>query len=788
MTNNSSDRSQRRDRHSSNDTVAARKARQKSKGGTKRDIIARIKSLYATFFIIGIVVVVRLVWVTWFSPAVKHNSGVMEEGIYRTRNIEAHHGAILSRDGEPLAISSLRYDVVLDFRSEGMREADSMAYITNVDSLSRLLARHFSKEDAALHGYDYISAEEYRRRLINKHNEARDRGYRVMPRIVTVDEWNMMQRTFPIFDGNMGYVFNAIPEEKRLYPSGDLARQVIGRHDTLVVNNKKVAGTGIELVYHNELNGKDGRVKEQRIAHGFWTSVRDPKNRPVENGCNVITTIDAGLQRLAHERLDTMLRRQHASFGVAMVMEVATGNMLCMVSLGTAAERGTTYSERANNHAVNTKMCPGSTMKLATAMALLEIGGYTLDTEVNTEHSRPRHPVRIGAARVEDSHDASEGNDDGNVTLKDAFAHSSNVYFAKAVYEGFKDKPEEYTNFLAKLGFTGDVGLSKYGEPKGAMKLAGTPAWNTDGSTQSRLPRLAYGYELEVPPIHMLAFYNGVANDGKMVAPRLVECIERDGEVIRRMPVVTLINKMCSNKTLAQLDTCLAAASLRTGSKFRDLEIPFGCKTGTAQVWSTFVSQSTVDHYHMRNGLTPSDDNYYYGSIICTMPQERPKYTIMVAVCKQKTSTHPTYYGIDLAGPVAADIMEYIYDNDPSLHATIESPETPYSPTTIKAGDTKYVTEVSRALTPKTTNKSEGGKWSRAAIDDTGHSTLTAVNITEGLVPDVRGMGLTDALYLLESAGMRVTHTGSGRVKTQSILAGTKITAKTMNIELTLGR
>lgn len=788
MTNNTTDRSQRRDRHSSNDTVAARKARQKSKGGTKRDIISRIKSLYAAFFIIGIIVVVRLVWVIWFSPSVKHNSEVMLEGIYRTKNIKAHHGAILSRDGEPLAISSLRYDVVLDFRSQGMLEVDSMAYIINADSLSRMLARHFDAQDAALNGYDYITAEEYRRRLITKHNEARDRGYRIMPRTVTVDEWNTMRRTFPIFNGEIGHVFNPIAEEKRLYPSGDLARQIIGRNDTLIVGNRKVAGSGIEIVYFDELNGRDGRAKEQWIAHGFWTSVSDPENRPVENGCNVITTIDAGLQRLAHERLDTMLRRQHASFGVAMVMEVATGNMLCMVSLGTAAERGTTYSERANNHAINTKMCPGSTMKLATAMALLEIGDYTLDTKVNTEHSRPRHAVRIGAARVEDSHDVAGEDSDGNISLKDAFAHSSNVYFAKAVYERFKDNPKEYTDFLVKLGFTGDIGLAAYGEPKGAMKLAGTPEWNTDGSTQSRLPRLAYGYELEVPPIHMLTFYNGVANEGKMVAPRLVERIERDGEVVRRTPVVTLIDKMCSNKTLAGLDTCLAAASLRTGSKFRDLTIPFGCKTGTAQVWSTFVSQSTIDHYHMRNGLTPKDDNYYYGSIICTMPQERPKYTIMVAVCKQKTTTHSSYYGIDLAGPVAADMMEYIYDNDPSLHATIEPPTTPYSPTNIKAGETEYVEHISRTLTPKTTDKSEGSAWSRATIDDTGHSTITSINISEGVVPDVRGMGLTDALYLLESAGMQVTHTGTGRVRSQSLAPGTKITSRTMDIELTLGR
>lgn len=764
-------------------------SKQAKRGNAKRDIISRVKSLYAAFILIALIVVARLVWVIWISPSVRHNDEVMDEGIYRYSTIEAHHGTIFSRDGEPLAISSRRHDVIIDFRSQGMREVDPEVYQNNVDSLSQLLAAYFDKEDAAKHNYEYIPAEEYRRRLIQKREEARDRGYRIMPRIITTDEWEMMRRSYPIFNGNLGYVLDDNPVQMRLYPSDDVARQTIGRHDTLVVNGKKVPGTGLELMYYDEINGEDGVSKEQWIAHGFWARVSDEHNRPAVDGCDIVTTIDAGLQRLAHERLDTMLRRQHASFGVAIVMEVETGNILSMVSLGSAKERGTTYSERVYNHAVKTKMCPGSTMKLATTMALLEIGDYTLDTKVDLEHSRPGRPVRIGAGKVEDSHDVAGKDNDSHVTLKEAFAHSSNVYFAKAVYDKFKDDPAKYTNYLAKLGFTSDVGMAEYGEPKGQMKMAGTKEWNTDGSTASRLPRLAYGYEVEVPPIHMITFYNGVANDGRMVAPRLVDRVVRDGEVVSRPPVVTLNHRMCSAKTLALLDTCLAAASERTGTKFRDLPIAFGCKTGTAQVWSNFVSVGTIDHEQMANGMTPSDDHYYYGSIVCTMPQENPKYTVLVAVCKQQTKSHPSYYGIDLAGPVAADILEYIYANDPSLHATIESAPSPYAPTSIKAGNTEYVAKVSRTLASQTENDSAGAAWSTTKVDIGGHTTITGVDITPGIVPDVRGMGLSDALYLLESMGLAVTHTGSGRVRTQSLIAGHKMDAERQGtIHLTLER
>ena len=551
----------------------------------------------------------------------------------------------------------------------------------------------------------------------------------------------------------------------------------------LVEISKIVEQLDIQLVLQSEL-GVDIDVEETGTTFE-WTRVADSENVDVVNGANLYTTIDAGIQRVAHERLDTMLRRQKASFGVAMVMEVATGNMLCMVSLSSGVERGTTYTERVNNHALNTAISPGSTMKLASAMALLEIGGYDLYTKVNTEHSRPNHGVKVGAAKIEDSHDAAGKDSDGNVTLKDAFAHSSNVYFAKAIYETFKSNPKEYTDFLAKLRFNDYIGLEKYGEVQGDLTMADSPKWNTKGSTSSRLPRLAYGYEMDIPPIHMLTFYNGVANEGRMVAPRIVDRIERDGEVIEKMPVVTLINRMCSKKTLAALDTCLAAASERTGRYFRDLAIPFGCKTGTAQMWSTFVSESRIDKHQMKDGINGKQDNYYYGSIICTMPQENPKYTIMVGVCKQATPDSPSYFGIDLSAPVAADIMEYIYANDHTLHSAVEKAEEPHTPEAIKGGKTKHVAKIG-ALTNDVDNESDGASWSQATVE-AGETTINAVAIEEGRVPDVRGMGLTDALFLLEKSGLRVTHRGSGRVRTQSLAPGYKI-ANNTRIELVLER
>ena len=750
-----------------------------------------MRLLYAAFMIVGILIAVRLIWVQTASPAGKHNAEILGDGVFRTTEIAAHRGAILSRDGEPLAISSLRYNVEMDFAAEGIRKATTETYSKNADSLARLLSDFFNKEDAAKNGYKHIALDGYRKILVEGREKGKNRSYKLFPRLVTIDEWSIL-RQYPILNGNLGYVYYTRAEEKRIYPSGDMARQTIGRYTPIVIEDtkdgdtirKNVAGTGIELIYNDALKGHNGKVKEQWIAHGFWSRVDDPKNILPENGADVVTTIDAGLQRLADEKLREMLQQQQASFGVAIVMEVKTGDVLCMVSLGSGKERGNEYSERVFNHALKTGMSPGSTMKLATTMALLEIGGYSLATEVNTEHSQSRVPVIIGNTSVEDSHDVDKGGD-GYVSLLDGFAHSSNVYFAKAVYEKFKDNPSKYTNYLASLKFNSTVGLKEYGEAEGFLAMANTPEWKKRGSTGTCLPRLAYGYEMAVPPIHMITFYNGVANEGRMVAPRLVDRIERNGEVVEQMPITTIIPHMCSKRTLTLLDSCLKAASQRTGRKFVSLPTTFGCKTGTAQVWTNFISRGTQDHIQMQNGMD-KNDKYYYGSIVCTMPAENPKYTILVGVCKQRTDDSSTYYGIDLSGPVANDIMTYLYANDPKIHATIESPEVQHAPTNIKAGRSSDVVEVSRKLGAKHKSENKGNAWSYADIDDTGKSTVKGLTTDIEKVPDVRNMGLSDAIYLLESIGLKVTHSGTGAVTSQSIKPGTNLASASNTIHLTL--
>lgn len=776
------------------DTTTSTK-RPKQVQDAKRDIITRVKLLYTLFILLGIGIVARLLWVQIASPSVRHNARVLNNGIMREVMLPAHRGTILTREGEPLALSSFRYHAAIDFASEALQESDEETLHRNVDSLARMLAAHFNQSDAARHGYKYISADEYKREFLRLTAAGRDRSRQIFPRAVTTDEWNMIRRNFPILNDNMGIVCGTRRTDERIYPSGDLAKQLIGVLPDSTKADKIRFGTGVERAYDDDLAGQHGLSIEQRIAHGFWTRIEDSRNRMAEDGCNVVTTLDGGLQKMATERLREELEKEHASFGVAMVMEVATGNMLCLVNLSSGKERGTNYREEVFNHAFSTAMCPGSTFKLASAMALLEIGGC----DVNTIVSIPKSSQKVGDKMVVDSHriDNEEGKAMDSVTMRDGFAHSSNIYFAKAVYDRFKDEPERYTRFLEGLLFNDHVGLQSFGEVKANLPRPGTAEWKRNGSIGLTLPQLAYGYIIELPPIHTLTFFNGVANNGRMVAPRLIERIERDGEVVERPPVITLREKMCSSKTLEGLRECLSAASAdnRTAYKFRGLPIEFGCKTGTAQIWGSFVSESEADKRSMSDGMNPQQDKYYLGSVVTMFPMENPKYTVMVCVAKQQTGSHPNYYGINLSGPTARAIMDYIYANDPTLHAHVEVPEEPYAARSIKAGNGKavwmcadrYAADVVEFESEDDT-KAKSAEWCKSSIDDEGVATISAVTTADGKVPNVVGMGLSDALYLLESSGLSVTHSGSGRVVSQSIRSGTAISKQGRTIHLTLER
>ena len=744
------------------------------------DMYTRVKIVYGIFIVIGLCVIARLIWVMLPITETATNAARLESRIYLTDTVISRRGSILARDGEPLATSILRYRIDFDMGSEGFDDEET--FRENVDSLSKLLAAFFKKE-----GY---SAAEYRRRMLEERKRhckwvyshdsivrrssdlftwivdnlrgddvqvlkvdtaVRDHHpVQILPRAVDFNEWQELSK-YPILNGNMGVTFRKHILDQRVYPYGELGRRTLG-----LVGDK--GNYGVEAIYRTSLEGKNGRVTRQRIAPGFSALVRSSDNIEAEDGYDIVTTLDVDIQHATDAALRRQLTAQNAIWGTSMVMDVATGDILAMVNLGETAARSGIYAEK-ENYALSRRMEPGSTFKLVSLLALVEDCGLPITQRYDTHEGRA---VRIGGAKgplIQDSH--SIGKD---IDMKEATAQSSNVYFAEAIYQNYKNKPEKYMKFFEHLGLNKVVGLEQMGTAR--------PLYTSDPKKWSshNLPNMGYGYAIELPPIHTLTLYNAVANGGRMVAPRLIKEVRRGDEVVERFPTSVINERICSESSLDIVRECLEETA-RTGTArpyFRDtLSFRVAGKTGTAK-----FAQSGIEY----------SDGYYLGTMVVYFPADNPKYTVMTSIFT-KRGRGTTIYGAGLAGPVERDIVNYIYYRDEEWHQRVPSASSRQVPVKVKGGNIAQVRRVADKFSPRVSFTDREG-WGVAKMD-----TLKNVDIKtiedNALMPNVVGMGLKDALYILESRGLDVHFSGRGTVRSQSIPAGRKI-ATGQNVSLTL--
>ncbi len=743
-------------------------ARQKK--DIKQDIITRVRVLYVLLIILAVVIFSRLVWVQFFSAEIAHNAERLEGRIFKHQEVKAHRGSILARDGEPLATSIFKYQVEMDFGSEGF---DSLrVYHEQSDSLAKLLSSYFRDKSAAQ--YRKIFREQrskrYKLTYIKDTLVARSEGWfsrmcdrlkgeefetkriydtlrdhtpvLILPREVDYTEWQKL-RKYPILNWNMGMTYNLSMSDERVYPQGGIGGRIIGK-----VQGDRGGDYGIEMVMSDDLAGRDGKVLKQRIARGFYGRVVGGDNIEAEDGLDVVTTFDATLMDVVDKALRKQLETQNAIWGTTIVMDTESGDILAMSNLGLSGKR---YSESQYNYAIGSRMEPGSTFKLAALLALLEEGGFS---EEHIIDSGDGERVQVGKARVRDSHKGYS-----KVNLHTAFAQSLNVYFATAVYETFKDDPKVYTDYLKSINLDKRVGLDAYGEPKPILPERGMKGLWTENIT---LPNMGYGYAVELSPIQTLTLYNAVANDGRMVAPRIVKETRRGDHVVDRFPTQTIVSKIASARTIKKAQEMLVevvdsgTANYYLG-KFKGMKV--AAKTGTAQV--------------AQGGLRYSD-GYYLGSMVGYMPADKPRYTVLTAVYT-RIMRGTTIYGAGLAGPVVRDVMRYLYNRDMEWLAPIDTIKSVNYPRRIKGGDIEAIESVTARLSPHkaSTSKSEG--WGRTTIDEESKVKVETIDEDAGVMPNVVGMGLKDAIFILESRGLRVTFSGQGRVIRQSITAGRRV-------------
>lgn len=740
----------------------------------KDEMYSRVKTVYILFILVGLCVMVRLVWVLGFSSEIACNADRLQQRIFVADSVYSRRGSILARDGEPLATSILRYRVDFDMAGEGF---DSLAlFREQADSLSKLLARFFRDRSAA----------EYRRRMVDEHQKRYKVKFRkdttvrrsdgffarvwdilrkdefktvklydtlrdhtpvtILPRPVDYNEWQEL-REYPILNWSMGMTYNLVTVDQRVYPYGELGRRTLG-----LVGDR--GNYGIEAVYRDILEGRNGRMLRQRIAPGFSSVVHSGDNIDAEDGLDIITTIDVDIQHIADQALRRQLTEQRAIWGTAMVMEVATGDILALVNLGETSERSGVYIEK-ENYALSRRMEPGSTFKLAALLALVDDCDVPITKKYDTFHGRA---VRVGGSRgplIQDSHNIG-----GEIDLKEAVAQSSNVYFAEAIYQAYKNDPERYVKFLKHLGLDRTTGLDDMGEASPLLPEYGKKSKSWSAHT---LPNLGYGYAIELPPIHTLVLYNAVANGGRMMAPRLIREVRRNGKTVDEFPPRVLVDRICSGSSLDVVRECLEETA-RTGTAkayFRDtLAFRVAGKTGTAK-----FAQSGIKY----------SDGYYLGSMAVYFPADNPKYTVMTSVFTRR-GRGTTVYGAGLAGPVERDIVNYIYYRDEDWHQTLTPSREKHYPARVKGGNIDYVRRVGDKFSPRVSFTDRHG-WGAVRTDSLHNVDIHTSEADRNTMPDVVGMGLKDALYMLESRGLHVTFTGKGSVRSQSIPAGRKIRA-----------
>ena len=477
------------------------------------------------------------------------------------------------------------------------------------------------------------------------------------------------------------------------------------------------------------------------------------KNYPDEP--DIVTSLDTDIQDIADIMLRKTLSNDRFEAGTVAVMEVATGDIKAMVNL--SRERGV-YMDR--NLESLKKTDPGSTFKIASLMAALETGRVDIDTEIDCDSGCSKE-VDKKTGRVKKKWNGVTEIDDknyGTLKLQRIIEKSLNVGTAKAVDAAFRGKEKEFISALKKLHIadTLDIGLSERATP--FLKDVGAKSSQHGGRWASNsMYMIATGYEIDVTPINILCFYNAVANNGIMVKPRLIRGLRyKTGEKEDFDPEI-IDKSICSPATLEKVRKVMSGvvSEAGTASRIRGTEYGIAGKTGTAQQ----LSGGGYIHRHR-------------ASFCGYFPENNPKYSCIVVL--YSVSDEDTYGG-KWAAPLFKEIADRIY----ALHPEIRQPympvpyELPDMPR-VKNTRGKNLSLIAEKMKLKLGSETDKMAWV-IAKDTAGMIKTSRLNIDSRSMPSVEGMGLRDAVYLLETMGMRVVIRGTGLVTKQSPAPGTAI-------------
>lgn len=635
--------------------------------------------------------------------------------------VEATRGDILSVDGRKIACSVPSYKLYMDTRA-----VKSEIFHAQVDELAIALSKFFRDQPASVYAA--------RLRRARKENK---QYYAVNPRKVSYKELQQIKQ-FPIFKlGRNKGGFMPEQSDHRKLPFGSLASRTVGK----LFNEKSKGGiVGIEQSYDDVLRGESGISTLMKTSH-IW--IKHELVPPVD-GKSIVSTIDIDIQDVAEHSLEKQLRRHNARHGVAILMEVKTGAVRAIVNLHRTPDGS--YTEDYFNYAIGESSEPGSTFKLASIIAALEDGYIELDDTIHTYKGAFRFYDRV-------MRDSKEGGH-GVMTVQDAFEKSSNIAISRLIDRYYRKNPRKFIDRLEDLGLRDSLGLEIRGEGTPLVKDPSDPSWS--GIT---LPWMSIGYEVMMTPLQTLALYNAIANDGKMMKPRFVEGIMERGEMVERMRPEVIRSSICSYGTVQKVKKLLKGV-VENGTAQNMRGTPYGIagKTGTAQIArgaGGYKHEGTVNYLASFAGYFPADD---------------PVYSCIVVV---NGPSNNVYYGNVVSGSVFKEIADRVYA------AGYKNPDMWKEPKPVlgerypqsKGGKKKDLETVLKGLDLSYKRVKTDGEWVSSQAEK-GQILLKKKKITDGLVPDVRGMGAKDAVNILESAGLYVNLSGVGKVVSQSLSAG----------------
>jgi len=641
---------------------------------------------------------------------------------YKDIIIAPNRGDIRSSDGSLLATTLPKYEIRVDLKTPSITQD---IFNRNIDSLAYELSHLFGDKTINKYKQDLRTA----RKLGNR--------YFLVKRDITFPQLKKLKK-FPILrrGKNKGGLI-VIEKFKREKPFDLLASRTIG---FLIEKDdkNKYGHVGIERAYDNYLKGEKGIAVIRRISNNRVMPV-EQEVAPVD-GSDIITTIDVRFQDIVEDELLRALQKHDADYGTVILMEVESGKIKAIANL--EKNYKDKYKE-SYNYAIGTSIEPGSTFKLASLIVALEDGLIKLTDTINIEGGRKKYYDRL----MKDDHKG-----ESLVTVQEAFEHSSNVGISKIINDNYKNDPRRFIERLYNMNLNQKLGIEIKGEGAPLIKYPDDESWSGVS-----LPWMSIGYELSLTPLQILAFYNAVANQGKLVKPYFVSEIQEHGKTIKEFSTEVINPSIISKSTITKAHKLLrGVVENGTAKNINTKNLAISGKTGTALVAKG------------KSGYKTEGGKIYSASFVGFYPSEKPKYSCIVVVNNPRRGG---FYGSGVAAPIFKNIANKVYamslDIINPINNDKHNSQIPYR----FAGYKQDVLDIANLTGLNYKAKAETSNWLMASADD---STLYIKDkyIANNRIPDVRGLGLRDAIFILENAGLNVKVYGKGKVRKQSLPVG----------------